>query len=117
MTGVPQRPTHGLRAERARPLTKRQREVMEFIETFLRDRGYPPAYTDVMAAFDFASKYSVRCHVRSLVNAGYLEVDKYMARGMRVLRSVLPVEPTVREGSSSTLHDCADESADDQGTG
>jgi SOS-response transcriptional repressor LexA len=53
--------------------------------------GYPPSFDDVRKAFDF-KKYSVVKRIFERLEAyGYLEVDKGIARGIR-LHNTPPVE-------------------------
>lgn len=68
-------------------LTRRQREVYDFIREFLAERGYSPSLEEIKARFGLSSVATVHKHIQRLVEKGYLR--KVWNRS----RSVEPVEP------------------------
>ena len=48
-------------------LTKRQREIYEFIRTASEERGYPPTVREIGDAFDIKSPNGVMCHLNALI--------------------------------------------------
>ena len=42
--------------DRMKQLTERQREVLEFMKTFLRERGFPPTIREVAERFQISVK-------------------------------------------------------------
>jgi len=68
-------------------LTRRQREVFEFIRQFLAERGYSPSLEEIGAHFGLSSVATVHKHVQHLVEKGYLR------KAWNRSRSVEPVEP------------------------
>jgi repressor LexA len=54
-------------------LTARQREVLDFIETFYRDSGYAPTMREIQEKFGFASRSTAHMHVVALEEKGYVE--------------------------------------------
>lgn len=52
--------------------TKRQREVLDYITTFIEDRGYEPSYQQIARHFRIASKSAIAKHVSALENQGLL---------------------------------------------
>lgn len=53
-------------------LTRRQREIYDFICSFVEDRGYSPSLEEIGAAFGLSSVATVHKHVEHLVGKGYL---------------------------------------------
>jgi repressor LexA len=66
-------------------LTERRREILEFIQEFSRDRGYPPSIREIGRALGIGSTNGVRYHLTVLAKQGYLTRDRRIFRGMRVL--------------------------------
>lgn len=53
-------------------MTTTQRETLRFIYWYRHDHGYPPKHSEMMEAFNLASKYAVVCRLRTLVRNGWL---------------------------------------------
>ena len=53
-------------------LTRRQRQVFDFISEFVQKEGYSPSLEEIAAAFDLSSVATVHKHVKHLVDKGYL---------------------------------------------
>ena len=56
-------------------ITDRQRAILQFIETTMRERGYPPAVREIGAAVGLNSPSTVHSHLAQLESAGYLRRD------------------------------------------
>ena len=69
-----------------RPLTRRQREVLDFIRAFVAERGYSPSLEEVGADLGLSSVATVHKHVQHLVEKGYLR------KAWNRSRSVEPLE-------------------------
>ena len=69
------------------PLTRRQKEVLDFIAGFSDKRGYAPSYEEIAEALQLNSVATVFKHVSSLEQKGYLKRDYNRSRS---------VEPTAR---------------------
>ena len=54
------------------PRTKRQREVLEYITSFIEEKGYEPSYQQIARHFRIASKSAIAKHVKALENQGLL---------------------------------------------
>ncbi|MFW5815502.1 MAG: transcriptional repressor LexA [Wenzhouxiangella sp.] len=63
-------------------LTARQREILDFIEQQVRERGLPPTRADIVAHFGFASPNAAQCHLRALARHGAIELRPHQARGI-----------------------------------
>lgn len=71
-------------------LTRRQRGVLEFIEEFIQEKGFPPSVRDIAARFNLISAAGVHKHIKALVRKGYLTKDDFLSRSLRVVRSLRP---------------------------
>jgi repressor LexA len=67
-------------------LTRRQREIYDFVCGFVRDRGYSPSLEEIGAHFGLSSVATVHKHVQHLVEKGMLR------KAWNRSRSVEPVE-------------------------
>lgn len=68
-----------------RPPTARQRRVLDFVDSFLARRGFPPTHAEIAEGLGFASPNAAREHVRLLVKKGLVEVTPGASRGIRVV--------------------------------
>jgi repressor LexA len=69
-----------------RPLTPRQRSVLDLITSSTAGDGRPPTLRELGERLGIASTNGVRDHLRALTNKGYIRRDGRSARGIRVLR-------------------------------
>ena len=76
---------------RAAALTRRQREIFDFISGFVAEQGYSPSLEEIAAAFGLSSVATVHKHVKHLVEKGYLR------KAWNRSRSVEPVPDTREE--------------------
>ena len=74
-------------------VTRRQREVLQFIVRHSFESGYPPTISELQRGFGFKSPNSVITHVRALQSKGYLMKRPRTARG-------LILNPNLRAASS-----------------
>jgi repressor LexA len=68
----------------AQKLTRRQRQVLMFIEQQIRDRGYPPSVREIGEAVGLTSPSTVHSHLRTLQNLGCLRRDPTKPRAIEV---------------------------------
>ncbi len=54
-------------------LTKRQRQIYDFIAQFVEEEGYSPSLEEIGRAFGLSSVATVHKHVKHLVDKGYLQ--------------------------------------------
>src|SRR5438270_7501581 len=85
-------------------LTKRQKQVLDFIAGFVEDNGYCPSYEEIARGLDLASLATVHKHISVLEGKSYLKrgfnqsrslelTPKYMQEQRRVLRPAIPEIP------------------------
>ena len=63
-------------------LTKRQKEVLDFIANFVEEHGYCPSYDEIAKGLDLASLATVHKHI------SILETKNYLRRGFNQSRSL-----------------------------
>jgi len=68
-------------------LTRRQREIYDFIREFVAEKGYSPSLEEIAAGFGLSSVATVHKHVQHLVEKGMLR------KAWNRSRSVEPIEP------------------------
>src|SRR5450755_989201 len=71
------------------PLTKRQKEVMEYITEFVRENGYSPSYEELAAGLKLASVATVHKHISSLEAKQYLNRAYNQSRSLQVTNRYL----------------------------
>lgn len=69
--------------DQVRP-TKKQRELLSFIEAFIAEHGYSPSYREIMAGLQYNSVATVALHVNSLIKRGHLLRRDGKARSLEV---------------------------------
>lgn len=73
-------------------LTARQKEILEIISDYVREKGYAPTYRELAEFLNIKSKYAILKHIDSLVSKGYLSKDS-SARTLRIIHpDYLPEE-------------------------
>ncbi len=66
-------------------LSDRQRSILEFISSEMRDRGYPPSVREIGAHVGLTSPSTVHSHLAKLQKEGYLRRDPAKPRAIEVL--------------------------------
>ena len=67
-------------------LTKRQREVYDFIAGFVRDKGYSPSFEEIGEGMGLSSLATVHKHITNLEKKGLLRRDYNRSRSLDVLQ-------------------------------
>lgn len=67
--------------------TKKQRELLTFIEGFIAEHGYGPSYREIMAGCSYTSVATVAIHVNNLVSKGHLYKKDRSARSLEVVET------------------------------
>ena len=66
-------------------LTKRQKEIFEYVKSYARDHGYPPTVRDIGKAIGLTSSSTVHAHLANLEKLGLLKRDPTKPRAIEVL--------------------------------
>lgn len=65
--------------------TKKQRELLSFIDEFIKEHGYSPSYREIMTGLNYASVATVALHVNNLIKRGQLRKRDRSARSLEVI--------------------------------
>jgi repressor LexA len=73
--------------------TKRQRELLNFVDGFIQGHGYGPSYREIMRALGYKSVSTVAVHIDGLMAKGYLRKRDRSARSLEVVTTHLDDAP------------------------
>lgn len=77
------------------PLTSRQKEILDYMESFTLDNGYPPTVREICKATGLKSPRSVSQHLQALERKGYIQRGRDKSRAIRFLhKSVTAGSPS-----------------------
>lgn len=65
-------------------LTKRQREIYEFLRDKIINRGYGPTVREIGVQFDIRSPNGVMCHLKALERKGLISREQNMSRAIQL---------------------------------
>jgi repressor LexA len=77
------------------PLTKRQKEILDYVTQYIEVHGYAPSYREIAEAFKLGSVATVAEHVDTLISKGLLRKNENEARSLQL------VTPSEEEFESS----------------
>lgn len=66
-------------------LTKRQKQILDFITGFIEENGYAPSYQEIGGYFDLSSPATIHQHVKALEDKGYLKSEYNAKRSLEIL--------------------------------
>jgi SOS-response transcriptional repressor LexA len=66
--------------------TKKQKELLTFIESFINEHGYSPSYREIMNGLQYTSVATVSVHVNNLIKRGQLRKRDRSARSLEVVQ-------------------------------
>ena len=72
--------------------TKKQRELLNFIDGFIKGNGYSPSFREIMRALDYKSVSTVATHVDGLISRGLLAKKDNSARSLEIVKNTTTVE-------------------------
>jgi len=65
--------------------TKRQKELLDFVDAFIKEHGYGPSYREVMKALGYKSVSTVAIHINGLIEKGYARKRDNSARSLEII--------------------------------
>jgi hypothetical protein len=74
--------------------TKKQKELLAYIEAFIAEHGYSPSYREIMNGLQYTSVATVSLHVGNLIKRGHLRKRDHSARSLEVVQPSAPSETT-----------------------
>jgi repressor LexA len=75
----------GFRSGGSVPLTRRQREILDFISTQISGQGYAPSFEEIAERFSFRSLATVHEHLTNLERKGYIHRAHNESRGIEIV--------------------------------
>ncbi len=68
------------------PLTKRQKEILDYIESFIDGQGYAPSFEEIAESFGYSSLATVHEHLSNLERKGYIRKSYNESRSLELTR-------------------------------
>jgi repressor LexA len=65
--------------------SKKQQELLSFVDGFIKGNGYGPSYREIMKALGYKSVSTVAIHIDGLIAKGYLARRDKSARSLEVV--------------------------------
>lgn len=67
------------------PLTKRQKEILDFINRFFLQNGFAPSYREIAKGLGLTSIATVHQHIKSLEEKGFVNKNFNRARALEII--------------------------------
>jgi len=84
--------------KRKKGLSERQKKILEVLERFQIDPGYPPSIREICDETNISSTSVVNYYLDQLQEMGYIERDGHVSRGIRLLKPFSEVTGTAVSG-------------------
>lgn len=78
-------------------LTKKQKEVLDYIKGYTSDNEYAPSLEEIQGAFKLASVSTAHYYIKKLTDSGYLSKEKNQSRSISVEPHELIESPFLHE--------------------
>lgn len=69
-------------------LTKRQKQILDFIQGFLDSHEYAPSYEEIGEYFNLRSSATIHQHIEALREKGYIQKDFNSKRSLELVPSI-----------------------------
>ncbi len=76
--------------------SKKQHELLVFIQAFIAQHGYGPSYREIMRALDYKSVSTVAVHIDNLIAKGHLRKRDNSARSLEICDAVAKDVPVAK---------------------
>jgi len=73
---------------RSKGLTDRQRRILEVLDTYFKQTGYPPSIREICKRAGISSTSVANYYLTQLEEMGYIERDGRVSRGIRLIKSL-----------------------------
>ncbi|HWP37656.1 MAG TPA: transcriptional repressor LexA [Gemmatimonadales bacterium] len=67
------------------PLTRRQKQILDYLESYIATNGYAPSFEEIAQHFSFGSLATVHEHLTNLERKGYITRTHNESRSIEVL--------------------------------
>lgn len=93
------------------PLTKKQRDVYEFIRDKIQNRGYGPTVREIGEQFNISSPNGVMCHLKALERKGLITREPNMSRAIQLNADALTPKGLPLSGriAAGVLHEAIEQ--------
>ncbi|CAN5813668.1 transcriptional repressor LexA [soil metagenome] len=71
-------------------LTKRQRQILDYVESFIDSYGYSPSFEEIAGYFGYSSLATVHEHLSNLEQKGLIRKNYNRSRSLELVRSETP---------------------------
>lgn len=78
-------------------LTEKQQFILQFIESFILDQGYPPTIREIGDKFEITAKGAYD-HIKAIEKKGYIKCEKNRSRAIELLKTSKGASPVQRAG-------------------
>lgn len=69
------------------PLTKRQRQILDYVDSFIDSYGYSPSFEEIAKFFGYSSLATVHEHLSNLEQKGFLRKNYNKSRSLELVRA------------------------------
>jgi repressor LexA len=83
-------------------LTKRQKEVLDLLVSFLNKHGYSPSFEEISKSLKLHSLATVHKHITTLEKKGYIRRGYNQSRSIEILQLPKPVREQVAQRQSES---------------
>ena len=87
--------------KRKKGLSERQKKILEVLERFQNDPGYPPSIREICDETNISSTSVVNYYLDQLQDMGYIERDGHVSRGIRLLKPLSEITGAAVAGVSA----------------
>ncbi len=89
--------------------TKRQKQILDYINRFSKNNGYSPSFEEIAKHFRLSAVSGIHQHIQALKDKGYLSKQKNQPRGIEISKSEklisIPLLGTIAAGQPIALFD------------
>src|SRR6202451_4829270 len=85
-------------------VTKRQKDVLDFISRFVEDNGYSPSYEEIARGLNLASLATVHKHISTLAAKNYLKRGANQSRSLELGPKYVQENRRHRGASALEIH-------------
>lgn len=82
--------------------TKKQKELLDFVDGFIAEHGYGPSYREIMNGMDYKSVSTVAIHIDALISKGYLRKRDNSARSLEVVSAQFRPDTTPKPAGGAS---------------
>jgi len=87
---------------RKKGLRDRHKRILEVLERFTDQNGYPPSIREICAEADISSTSVANYYLEQLEEMGYIDRDRGVSRGLRLLKPISQVAGAAKDTAKET---------------